>query len=151
MNNSFLSIKDAAQQYGKAEITIRRLVRSLTKDGRNRDRKYVNPDVVEVKELRKKQKAFAYAISREFLERLYGLSGETPVIQNKEQQTETSIAIESLRDQLHVKDEQIRALNQTLESLSERQRETNILMKGLQEKLLIEPPKRRWWRLWRRG
>lgn len=151
MNNSFLSIKDAAQQYGKAEITIRRLVRSLTKDGRNRDRKYVNPDVVEVKELRKKQKAFAYAISREFLERLYGLSGETPVIQNKEQQTETSIAIESLRDQLHVKDEQIRALNQTLESLSERQRETNILMKGLQEKFLIEAPKRKFWRFWRRG
>jgi hypothetical protein len=162
MHNPFLSIKDAAQKYGKAQITIRRLIRSLTKDGRHRDRKYIYPGVSEVKELKKTQKTFAYAISCEFLDRLYQEGtlrsqryqedvASTPDNESKQTGSSTKIAIETLREQLCVKDRQIMALNQTLESLSERQRETNILMKGLQERLLIDTPKKRFWRLWKRG
>ena len=50
----------------------------------------------------------------------------------------------SLEDQLKVKDDQIKALNQALDDLSERQRETNVLMKGLQEKFVAIPaPKKK--------
>ena len=47
-----------------------------------------------------------------------------------------------LRDQLKVKDEQIKDLGGKIDQLIERDRETNILLKGLQEKVLIlEQPK----------
>lgn len=47
-----------------------------------------------------------------------------------------------LRDQLKVKDEQIKDLGGKIDQLIERDRETNILLKGLQEKvLMLEQPK----------
>jgi hypothetical protein len=47
-----------------------------------------------------------------------------------------------LRDQLQVKDEQIKSLNDKIDNLIERDRETNILLKGLQDKFLyLEKPK----------
>ncbi|HOX30379.1 MAG TPA: helix-turn-helix domain-containing protein [Candidatus Paceibacterota bacterium] len=48
-----------------------------------------------------------------------------------------------LRDQLQVKDEQIKSLNEKIDNLIERDRETNILLKGLQDKFLyLEKPKK---------
>lgn len=48
-----------------------------------------------------------------------------------------------LRDQLQVKDEQIKSLNDKIDNLIERDRETNILLKGLQDKFLyLEKPKK---------
>jgi hypothetical protein len=47
-----------------------------------------------------------------------------------------------LRDQLQVKDEQIKSLNDKIDNLIERDRETNILLKGLQDRFLyLEKPK----------
>jgi len=49
---------------------------------------------------------------------------------------------ELLKDQLTIKDTQIGTLNEQVHKLIERDRETNILLKGLQDKLmLLEPPK----------
>ncbi len=49
---------------------------------------------------------------------------------------------EILRDQLQVKDEQIKSLNDKIDNLIERDRETNILLKGMQDKILrLEQPK----------
>lgn len=49
---------------------------------------------------------------------------------------------ELLKDQLTIKDAQIGTLNEQVHKLIERDRETNILLKGLQDKLmLLEPPK----------
>lgn len=48
---------------------------------------------------------------------------------------------ELLKDQLTIKDTQISTLNEQVHKLIERDRETNILLKGLQDKLmLLEPP-----------
>ncbi len=49
---------------------------------------------------------------------------------------------ELLKDQLTIKDTQISTLNEQVHKLIERDRETNILLKGLQDRLmLLEPPK----------
>ena len=49
---------------------------------------------------------------------------------------------ELLKGQLTIKDTQIGTLNEQVHKLIERDRETNILLKGLQDKLmLLEPPK----------
>jgi len=47
-----------------------------------------------------------------------------------------------LREQLGKKDEQINGLSETIDQLIQRDRETNVLLKGLHDKiLLLEPPK----------
>jgi hypothetical protein len=82
--------------------------------------------------------------------------GDNPAATVEEQQS-NSVAIPSadkeiidllkettgmLRDQLQVKDEQIKSLNDKIDNLIERDRETNILLKGLQDKFLyLDKPK----------
>lgn len=160
MKSEFLTIKDAADRYGKAEITVRRLVRQIVQKERTPNRRLIRPSVTDAAHFHKKKKPYAYSISTELLKKAYGDAMEKVVdaLVGTRKGIEDDAGIlanvlrkanEQLERQLSVKDEQIKALNQTLEDLSERQRETNILMKGLQERLLIEAPKRRWWKLWR--
>ena len=72
-------------------------------------------------------------------------SGDDPLVTLLERTNTT------LQSQLLVKDDQIKQLAQAIEELSQRQRETNILMKGMQEQILLvsgEQKKQGWWRLW---
>jgi chromosome segregation ATPase len=165
MSSAFVSIKEASDKYQKAEITIRRLVRQVVSKKKHKDRLLIRPSVTQVEKLKKQKKPFSYSINTKLLEKTYGdiieaakdaVLPKGDPIQKKKDEKERQEGIEEvfkmanaqLENQLKVKDDQIRALNQALDDLSERQRETNILMKGLQEKLLIEAPKkRRWWRL----
>jgi hypothetical protein len=71
-------------------------------------------------------------------------------IQNAEAETKQGQEIisilketaEILRDQLKTKDEQIKSLDEKIDQLIERDRETNILLKGLQDKIgLLDSPK----------
>ena len=159
MKAEFLTIKEAANRFGKAEITVRRLVRQVVAKRKNSDRRLIRPGTGDAERFQKRKKPYVYSISTELLKKAYGaaLGKVAKVLTDKQPDaggTEGSLANvlrkanEQMEKQLSVKDEQIKALNQSLEDLSERQRETNILMKGLQERLLIEAPRRRWWKLW---
>jgi hypothetical protein len=162
----FISIKDAALRYQKAEITIRRFVRSVLTREKAADRQMIHPLPGQVTALRKTRKQFVYTIAEELLEKQYGgQSGSTPSLKPVGGSylhllERTNVALE---EQLRVKDDQIRVLSKAMDDLSERQRETNILMRGLQERLLLPAPvesvvegkltpvkkhkrKRRWWR-----
>ncbi len=134
------------------------------------ERTFIHPLPKDAAKLKKEHKPFSYTIARELLEKHYGAAGAqpSPAIQKgipDEYRTLLERINMSLTDQLKVKDEQIRVLAQAIDDLSERQRETNILMKGLQERLLLAAPqpdiveatpgpsnpkksKKRWWRLW---
>lgn len=165
----FLSIKEAAIRYQKAEITIRRLVRATLQKEKSPDRMLIHPLPQEVARLKKSRRPFAYTIAQELLEKQFGslaspnvprhsFHGYDPYLQLLEKTNR------DLGEQLKVKDEQIRVLSQAIDDLSERQREANILMKGLQETLLLSAPtrdvvelqssgedaarRRRWWRFW---
>lgn len=158
MKSNFLTIKEAADRFGKAEITIRRLVRQVVRRKSSPDRRLIRPGITDAERFQKQKKPFSYSINAELLKKAYGEAMEKVVLtlQGHTSPEEGSLlsvfrkANEQLERQLSVKDEQIKALNQSLEDLSERQRETNILMKGLQERLLIDAPQKRWWHLWRR-
>lgn len=169
----FISIKDAALRYQKAEITIRRFVRSVLAKEKSTERTLVHPLPQDVHKLRKQNRPFTYQIAADLLEKHYGVQAAEPAHSAKRpdaymhllERTNTN-----LEEQLKVKDEQIRVLAQAIDDLSERQRETNILMKGLQERLLLPSPaeevvdaesrlsktkqkkspkkKRGWWKLW---
>ncbi|MBI3336721.1 hypothetical protein HYZ98_04120 [Candidatus Peregrinibacteria bacterium] len=161
MKAEFLTIKEAADRFGRAEITVRRLVRQVVQKKNTPNRRFIRPGIMDAERFQKKKKPYAYSISTDLLKKAYGAALEKVAEVLTDKQSDTEIfegslahvlrkANEQLEKQLSVKDEQIKALNQTLEDLSERQRETNILMKGLQERLLIESPRRRWWRFWRK-
>lgn len=139
----FISIKDASVRYQKAEITIRRFVRSVLEQEKNADRAFIHPLPTDAVKLKKSKKPFAYTISEELLKRHYGEAGSAPSVSSSHgsyvhllERTNTNLG-----DQLKVKDEQIRVLAQAIDDLSERQRETNVLMKGLQERFLLSGPK----------
>lgn len=140
----FISIKDASIRYQKAEITIRRFVRSVLEQEKNADRQLVYPLPIDAVKLKKSKKPFAYTISEELLNRHYGATGTSPSTSASTHGSYMHLlerTNHNLGDQLKVKDEQIRVLAQAIDDLSERQRETNVLMKGLQERLLLSAPK----------
>lgn len=156
MSTQFLTIKEAAEKYKKAEITIRRYVRSVVSESNSADREHIHPSPAEVKKLKSKKKPFSYSVSAELLQQKFaeakkGVAKKKASAAADAESTDSSSALASiLQDQLKVKDEQIRSLNSALDGLSERQRETNILMKGLQEQLLLgSGSKESWWQFWK--
>lgn len=156
---TYLSIKEAAERYSKAEITVRRLVRTIVNDLKHGDRHMITPDAQEAQKLKSKRRPFSYSVSAELLEKHFGASAQAPravklshgpdYIRLLEKTNET------LQDQVRVKDDQIRSLQNSIDGLSERQREMNILMKGLQQQLLLttgkkpeDGEKKSWWKMW---
>ena len=148
----FLSIKEAAERYSKAEITIRRFVRNVLKNSSAKERQMIRPLPDEAAKLKKKGRPFAYTINESLLkEKFFAEQGmeKTPKaeIPPAEYMSLLQRTNAGLLEQLKVKDDQIKALNSSLEGLSERQRETNVLMKILEERLLLPAPtvKKSWW------
>lgn len=155
MPQEFLTIKEASVRYRKSEVTIRRIIRDIVRKSSHKDRLYIKPAIREKQKLIRKRQPFAYTISTYLLDRLYGMAAK-PIPEKRgeeepreaDDQGNAALAIfrritANLEEQLRVKDGQIHSLNQALDNLSERQRETNILMKGLQERLLLAAPKKR--------
>ncbi|TSC99920.1 MAG: hypothetical protein Greene101449_454 [Candidatus Peregrinibacteria bacterium Greene1014_49] len=140
----FISIKDASIRYQKAEITIRRFVRSILEKEKNADRQLVYPLPSDAVKLKKSKKPFSYTISEELLKRHFGEVGSANAAPSSAHGSYVHLLERTnlnLGEQLKVKDEQIRVLAHAIDDLSERQRETNVLMKGLQERFLLSAPK----------
>ena len=140
----YISIKDASIRYQKAEITIRRFVRSVLEKEKAVDREMIHPLPQDAVKLKKMKKPFAYTISDELLRKQYGEGNAAPQSHGTSQGSYVHLlehTNRSFEQQLQVKDEQIRVLAQAIDGLSERQRETNVLMKGLQERFLLSAPK----------
>ncbi|MEK7591533.1 MAG: hypothetical protein AAB489_05010 [Patescibacteria group bacterium] len=157
----FLSIKEAAERYSKAEITIRRFVRNVVKSTASHERKLIRPLPDEAGKLKKQKRPFTYTINNALLNEKFSAeaapkSGKKTEIPPAEYMSLLERTNAGLLEQMNVKDDQIKALNSTLESLSERQRETNVLMKILEERLLLPSPaqaqtaaRKRWWKVWK--
>ena len=155
-----ITIKEAAERYGKAEITIRRLIRSIVKNAEHSDREHIHPSPDKVQKLKKNNKPFTYSVNKLLLDKVYG---EVQKVKEAQQAMATagSTALDGeyfslLKNQLDVKDEQIRALTQSLDEMNARTREMNVLMKGMQEGVFSLPSseqvvdvdtkkKGRWW------
>jgi (2Fe-2S) ferredoxin len=140
----FISIKDASIRYQKAEITIRRFVRSVLEKEKAAERLMIHPLPQDAVKLKKMKKPFAYTISSDLLKKQFGEGNAAPQSHGSAQGSYVHLlehTNRSFEQQLQVKDEQIRVLAQAIDGLSERQRETNVLMKGLQERFLLSAPK----------
>ncbi|PIQ76341.1 hypothetical protein COU78_05545 [Candidatus Peregrinibacteria bacterium CG10_big_fil_rev_8_21_14_0_10_49_24] len=141
---TYLTIKEAADRAGKAEITIRRFVQSVVKEQtRSPKRKLIRPTAAEVQDLKKRKQPFSWKIADELIEKHYtqdessvkkaGMSSKANIGMSETLQRE----LQSKEGQLQIKDEQIKALTEIVQSLNERMREGNVLMASLQQHLAL--------------
>jgi len=146
MDQEFLTIKQAAERYVVSDMTLRRLARDITRDEKHELREYVRPGSLELGELKRDNKPFEYELST----KLVGLRYKQREPRSEEGSGEVGdtradvgsaamIILEStndlLRDQLKVKDEQIRQLNESLRAMQQQQNATNVLLVRLSERI----------------
>ena len=147
MPEEFITIKEAALQTGKAEITIRRFVQRIVK-GTDAKRAMLQPSPDELQQ-HVDGPPPAWRISTKLLSEQfpspeqgsesaaagYVPSDEAPIVAVLKAQNAT------MEKQLEVKDEQIKSLTTLVHSLgdqlNDRLQESNVLMKGLQERMAL--------------
>jgi hypothetical protein len=145
---TLLTIREAADATGHSTHKIRRLIKAIADDPKHPDRSHVEPSPTDVERLAKEGVQFTWRISEESVRRQLG--DTPPPVASRESGTAESgemfallqramAAKESaeakLFDQLKTKDDQIAGLQQTVTSLNERLRESNMLMASAQRQL----------------
>jgi len=147
MPDQYLTIKEAAAEIGRAEITIRRFVQKVVKGSDSDRRSLIKPSPDELQELREGPPP-AWLISTKLLREHFPTSeqGSEPSVPKTQEEPIVSVLKsqnEMMERQLSVKDEQIKSLTTLVHSLggqlNERLRESNVLMRGLQDRLALPP------------
>lgn len=146
---TFLTVKEAAERTGRSPSSIRRLLRPITNDDAHPDRVQVQPSVEEVRQLRPGQ-SFAWRLSEELIQkyaRLVEEQGSGGATSRPSSTTDAQL-IAVLREQLASKDGHIAELTATINKhadnyagLSERLRESNVLLANMQQRLALSPPR----------
>lgn len=141
----FLTVKEASRLTGKSPSSIRRIIYPIIHDDAHRDRKHIQPSIDEALKLRMKGENFAWRLSEELLRR------EVPTDAAAEKGSSTTKTahgdgdlLAMLRRELDIKNQQINQQGELLgkqleliNGLSERLREGNILIAGLQHRLAL--------------
>jgi len=150
MSDDFITIREATKLTDKPDITIRRLIRHLLKQN--------NPEATQMIKQEQAGGGFIYKISKDYLLKELKISEpvkepelkekkEIPESREKAGNIETPEmvreVIKTLKSQIYIKDKQIDSLGNKIDNLIERDRETNIILKGLQDRVfMLETPKR---------
>jgi hypothetical protein len=146
MAHRFLPLKEAAKQYEASEVTLRRLAREVVKDAAHEHRALVRPSLVEYEAIRKRGGQFEYEISTQLLDLKYQRfdqtgGGENGIVADAQADVGSAAmkVLEDtntlLREQLAVKDEQIRQLNDSLRAMQQQQNATTMVLARLSERL----------------
>lgn len=147
-----LTIAEAKAFTGKSESTIKRLLREITAKPGHPDRSGILPVADDLKRLKAAGEPYAWKIDRHLLLRRFPQE-TTPEEGTDKLATPTAAGssndtvIQILQEQLRSKDEQIRTLEKQLDRKDEqiansndRLRESNVLMRELQQRLAIAAP-----------
>ena len=146
-----LTVTEARKLTGKSDSTIKRMIREITQDAKHPDRSFILPPHDEVERRKKASEPYVWKIDRELLRRRFDVRGQSDEDEKPTQHAtgggEPDVVLQVLREQLKSKDDQLRTLETQLDrkdeqiaSLNERMRESNILMKELQQRLAITAP-----------
>ena len=159
MSDDFITIREATEITGKADITIRRLIKQLIKQN--------NPEATQMIKQERAGGGFIYKISTDYLLKEFKISEVAKKPEEKKEfidtikkeQPETPETVEVLKakneiinllkgelykkdGQLKTKDWQIGSLGKKIDSLIERDHETNVILKSLQDRVfMLEAPK----------
>jgi hypothetical protein len=145
-----LTLAEARDLTGKSESTIKRKIHDVTSDPAHPDRPLILPPADEVERRKASREPYAWKVNRSLLLRWFppDESASKPAGGGDRAATANDAVIEVLRQQLHSKDQQIETLSKQLDrkdeqitALNERQREFNVLMGQLQERLAIAGPR----------
>lgn len=114
---------------------------NLLKKSKRTVSRYIKKGLITPEKIRSQRGSLEYRFSQADLERLK-IPGTDKIRQDIRGDTRQAIRQDSeviniLRDQLTIKDKQIKSLSGKIDQLIERSRETNILLKGLTEKVLM--------------
>lgn len=135
MSDDFITIKEATKITDKSDITIRRLIKHLLKQN--------DPQINQMIRQEKTKGGFIYKIRKDFLleklkidetlktEPVEIIEPETGIIETIKE------VIKTLKNQIEVKDKQIESLSKKIDELIERDRETNIIIKSLQDRVFM--------------
>jgi hypothetical protein len=121
---NFISIKEASLLTGKSESTLKRFVQKNFSIGKSKGKPKNNQNI----KREKAPKGFFWFIEENFLLENFPAENSSP-----HSSAENSEIVKILKEQLEKKDEQI-------SQLLDRQRESNILTKNLQDKVLALEP-----------
>ena len=144
----YLSVKEITEEYNKSLSTIRRLVKTLKED---------NPGVIRYEELNTGHKKVYVSI--EYLNEYFNIKGSKTyskdshmndlLIDSKDQ------VIKSMENIIKTLNDELEHKNKQIEGILQRQYETNVLLKSLQEEKLklqqqTEENKKKKIGIWRR-
>jgi hypothetical protein len=146
-----LTVSEARKFTGKSDSTIKRLIRDVVLEAQHPERSFILPSHGEVERRKKAKEPYVWKIDRELLRRRFGVGGQTTDVEESPRQVtggrERDIVLQVLREQLQSKDDQLRTLegqldrkDEQISNWNERMRESNILMKELQQRLSIAAP-----------
>ena len=119
-----LTFNEACKLLGKSRKTVSRYIR----------KGLLNPI-----KIKSKKKTLEYRFKRSELKSFKKLdrTDRTKLDRTSDKKRSDIDIINLLKDQLNIKDQQIESLGNKIDQLIERNRETNILIKGLQNKVLL--------------
>lgn len=135
MSDDFITIREATKLTNRADITIRRLIKQLIKQN--------DPEISQMIRQETTKGGFVYKINKNFLLEKLKISEPERVIEEKIEKRKTETPemikelIETLKNQLVIKDRQIEGLSNKIDELIERNRETNIIIKSLQDRVFL--------------
>lgn len=164
IEQDYLTIKEVAKLTGKSEITIRRLIKNEPYQDSMQDSMQPNKLSRLLIKKEKTQRGFVYKVQKQFIldkiklktrlsdklsdkvddkvdDKVNDKAGDKVSGDKLSGKISNEIVL-ILKEQLQIKDKQIENLSRKIDELIERDRETNIILKGLQDKFfLLEAPK----------
>ena len=149
VGDALLTIREAAETTGHSTHKIRRLIKAIGDDAGHSDRSLVEPSPADVERLNGEGVQFTWRIEEELVRRRLGDVPAATSSRTEQGRGESGNVLALLEramhakeeaeaklfEQLKTKDNQIAGLQQTVTSLNECLRESNVLMASLQRQL----------------
>ena len=143
MASRFLTISEAEKFTGKSRSTLRRFIDAVVKADPSPDRHLLLPSIEEVLALREQTQPFAWKISEELLRRQFLKPDETISEKGSDAPvgSDSSRLVAVLEKSVAMLERELAEKNNQIAAYNERLRESNILMKDLQQRLALPAPK----------
>ena len=145
MADRFLTISEAEKFTGKSRSTLRRYIDGIVKAENAPDRHLLRPTREEVIALRDQTQPFAWKISEELLRRQF-LKPDPSAAEGKQGTgalpgSDSARLVTVLEKSIAILERELTEKNTQIAAMNERMRESNILMKDLQQRLTLPPGK----------
>ena len=144
MSDRFLTISEAEQFTGKSRSTLRRFIDGIVKTENSADRQLLKPTPEEAVALREQNQPFAWKVSEELLRRQFLKPEETPAAVEKgtgdaPMGGDSSRLVAVLEKSVSMLERELAEKNGQIAAMNERLRESNILLKDLQQRVALPP------------